>query len=81
MKTDMNQYLIFRKCIGMLINYCKNNDSLSAESLVLGKLTRHLCLQSIFLVIFSLITANLKMNSMKTKLTYDGYQTLPLCSG
>ena len=25
-------------------------DSLSAESLVLGKLARHLCLQSIFLV-------------------------------
>ena len=21
--TDMNQYLIFRKCMGMLINYCK----------------------------------------------------------
>ena len=51
MNTDMNQYLIFNKCIGMLINYCKKNDSLSAESLVLGKLTRHLCLQSTFLVV------------------------------
>ena len=49
MNTDMNQYLIFRKCMGMLINYCKKNDSLSAESLVLSKLARHLCLQSIFL--------------------------------
>ena len=28
----------------------KENDSLSAEILVLGKLTRHLCLQSTFLV-------------------------------
>ena len=57
MNTDMNQYLIFRKYLGMLINYCKNNDSLSAESLVLAKLARHLCLQSIFLVyiIFSMI--------------------------
>ena len=36
MNTDMNQYLIFRKCMGMLINYCKKSDSLSAESLVLG---------------------------------------------
>ena len=23
MNTDMNQYLIFRKCMGILINYCK----------------------------------------------------------
>ena len=51
MNTDMNQYLIFSKCIDMLINYCKKNVSLSAESLVLGKLARHLCLQSTFLVI------------------------------
>ena len=36
--------------MGMLINSCKKNDSPSAESLVLGKLTRHLCLQSTFLV-------------------------------
>ena len=50
MNTDMNQYLIFRKCIGMLINYCKKNESPLAESLVLGKLARHLCLQSTFLV-------------------------------
>ena len=50
MNTDMNQYLIFRKCMGMPINYCKKNDSLSAESLVLGKLACHLCLQSTFLV-------------------------------
>ena len=44
----------------MLINYCKKNDSLEgcvasqhtqAESLVLGKLARHLCLQSTLLVI------------------------------
>ena len=35
----------------MLINYCKRNDSLSAESLALGKLARHLCLLSTFLVI------------------------------
>ena len=34
----------------MRINYCKRNVSLSAESLVLGKLARHLCLQSTFLV-------------------------------
>ena len=51
MNTDMNQYLIFRKYIGMLINYCKKNDFLSAECLVLGKLARHLCLQSPFLAI------------------------------
>ena len=49
MNTDMSQYMIFRKCMTMLINYCKRNDSLSAESLVLGKLARHLCLQSTFL--------------------------------
>ena len=36
--------------MGMLINSCKKNDSPSAESLVLGKLARHLCLQSTFLV-------------------------------
>ena len=34
----------------MRINYCKRNNSLSAESLVLGKLARHLCLRSTFLV-------------------------------
>ena len=51
MNTDMSQYMIFRKCMTMLINYCKRNDSLSAESFVLGKLARHLCLQSTFLVI------------------------------
>ena len=51
MNTDMNQYLIFRKYMGMLVNYCKKNDSLSAESLVLGKLACHLCLQSTFLVV------------------------------
>ena len=51
MNTDMNQYTIFRKCIGMLINYCEKNDSLSAKNLVLGKLARHLCLQSSFLVL------------------------------
>ena len=33
----------------MLINSCKKNDSPSAESLVLGKLARHLCLQNTFL--------------------------------
>ena len=49
MNTDMNQYS-GNVCMGMLINYCKKNDSLSAESLVLGKLARHLCLQSTFLV-------------------------------
>ena len=26
--ADMNQYFIFRKCMGMLINYGKKNDSL-----------------------------------------------------
>ena len=52
MNTDMNQYLIFMKYMGMLINYCKKNDSLLAESLVLGKFTHHLCLQSTFLVIY-----------------------------
>ena len=36
--------------MGMLNNSCKKNDSSSAESLVLGKLARHLCLQSTFLV-------------------------------
>ena len=36
--------------MGMLINSCKKNDSTSAESLVLGKLARHLCLQSTLLV-------------------------------
>ena len=50
MNTDMSQYVIFRKSMGMLINYCKRNDSLSAESLVLGKLAHQLCLQSTFLV-------------------------------
>ena len=50
MNTDMNQYLIFRLCIGMLINYCKKNESLLAEMFVLGKVARHLCLQSICLV-------------------------------
>ena len=50
MNTDMNQYSIFRKCMGMLINSSKKNDSPSAESLVLGKIARHLCLQSTFLV-------------------------------
>ena len=50
MNTDMNQNLIIRKCMGMLINSCKKNDSPSSESLVLGKLARHLCLQSTFLV-------------------------------
>ena len=44
MNTDMNQFLIFRKCMGMLINFCEKNDSLSAESFVLGKLAHHLCL-------------------------------------
>ena len=55
MNTDMNQHEIFRKCMGMLIDYCKRNDSLSAESLVLGKLTRHLCLQSTLLAIYLFI--------------------------
>ena len=59
MNTDMNQYLIFSKCIGMLIKYGKKNNSLEgcvaskhtqAENLVLGKLDCHLCLQSTFLV-------------------------------
>ena len=59
MNTDMNQYLIFSKCIGMHINYCKKNDSLEGsvaskhtqvESLVLGKLACHLCLQNTFIV-------------------------------
>ena len=36
MNTDMNLYLIYRKCIGVLINYRKKNDSLSAEIFVLG---------------------------------------------
>ena len=36
--------------MGMLINYCKKNDSLSVESFVLGKLARHLFLHSKFLV-------------------------------
>ena len=36
--------------MGMLINSCKKNDSPSAESLVLGKLARYLCLKSTFLV-------------------------------
>ena len=36
MNTDMNQYLIFRLCNDMFINYCKKNDSLSAKILVLG---------------------------------------------
>ena len=36
--------------MGMLINYCKKNYRLSAESLVLGKLAHHLCLLSTFLV-------------------------------
>ena len=53
MITDMNQFLIFRKCIGMLINYCRKNDSLSAESLVLVKVARHLCLQSTFLALLT----------------------------
>ena len=50
MNTHMNQHLIIRICIGMLINYCKKNDSLQTEMFVLGKLARHLCLQSTFLV-------------------------------
>ena len=37
--------------MGMLINSCKKNDSPSAESLVLGKLARHLRLQSTILVV------------------------------
>ena len=36
--------------MGMLINSCKKNDSPSAESLVLGKLARHLCLQSMYCI-------------------------------
>ena len=36
--------------MGVLINSRKKNDSPSAENLVLGKLARHLCLQSTFLV-------------------------------
>ena len=36
--------------MGMLIDSCKNNDRPSAEILVQGKLARHLCLQSKFLV-------------------------------
>ena len=36
MNTDMNQYLIFRLFIGMLIYCCKKNDSLSTEMFVLG---------------------------------------------
>ena len=35
--------------MGMLINYCKKNDSLSTESLVLGKLLA-IYAQSMFLV-------------------------------
>ena len=50
MNIDMNKYLIFRLCIDMLINYCKKNVDLSAEILVLGYLSRHLCLQSTLLV-------------------------------
>ena len=56
MNTDMNLYLIFRLCIGMLINYCKNNDRLSAEIFVLGQLAHHLCLQRTFLVMCSYST-------------------------
>ena len=37
--------------MGMLVNSCKKNDRPSAESLVLGKLARHLYLQSTFLVL------------------------------
>ena len=59
MNTDMNKYMIFRKCMGMLIIYCKKNDSLSAECLVLGKLARHLCLQSTFLVVVCLFFMNM----------------------
>ena len=36
--------------MGTLINSCKKNDSPPDESLVLGQLARHLCLQSTFLV-------------------------------
>ena len=50
MNTDMNMYLIFRNCIGMLIIYCKKNYNLSAVSFVLGKFARHWCLQTTFLV-------------------------------
>ena len=67
MNTDMNKYLIFGKCMGMLINYHKKNDCLSAESLMLGKHTRHLCLQSTFLVNFmKLMRRNVDQN-IKTK--------------
>ena len=59
MNTNMNQYVIFRKYMGMLINYCNRNDSLLAESLVLGKLARHLCLQSTFLVYIYRTSSNL----------------------
>ena len=48
--------------MGMLINYCKKNDSLSAESFVLGKLARHLCLQSTFLVTFKITTPFLDLS-------------------
>ena len=49
MITDMNQYLLFRKFIGMLNNYCKKNDSLSAKKPCAGQacsqfvLTEHIC--------------------------------------
>ena len=33
MNTDMNQYLIFRKCMGMLINYCKKTIAYQLKAL------------------------------------------------
>ena len=49
--------------MGILINDCKKNDSLSAESLVLGKLARHLCLQRTFLVIIITIFVRAGMDT------------------
>ena len=62
MNTDMNQYLILRKFMSMLINYCKKNYTLSAESIVLGKLARHLCLQSTILVYILLEICSVSTN-------------------
>ena len=64
MNTDMNQYLIFRLRIGMLINYCKKNDSLYLEMFVLGWLARHLCLPSTFLVAWAGVKFGINFTSV-----------------
>ena len=78
--------------MGMLINSCKKNDSPSAESLVLGKLARHLYILNLYYSILediervkSEVCRQLqhKMNNLYTNFTFcrlqQFYHTIKCC--